>query len=158
MKILIMLFPILFFITSCSRNDYSRDYTYGGDGLIHDTKTKKLYSGKIIDTTDTFIMEVDVKEGKKNGLYKIYDLKGNKHMQGSMKDNLNEGKWVYFYSNGQVESEGVFINDMAEGRWIFYYPNGIKCEEGDFAKGLRNGKWIFYDTLGNVDSLIVFTD
>lgn len=154
MKILICLLPMLLILTSCGRNEYSRSYNYGSDGLIHHSKTGQLYSGKIIDTTDTFIMEVDVIDGKRNGEYKIFDLKGNKHIQGTMKNNLNEGAWKYFYPNGKVESEGVFINDRPEGRWVFYYPSGIKSEEGDFLKGARNGTWIFYDTLGRVDSTL----
>jgi len=157
-KILLIVVTFFIIFTSCTNNDYSRNYKYGKDGLLYRTGTDKLYSGKIIDTTDTFIMEVDIVNGKKNGIYKIFDLSGNVHIHGYLKDNVNEGEWKYFYPNGQVESEGMFENDKPEGKWVFYYQNGIKSEEGNFFKGIRTGTWTFYDTLGNRDSSVLISN
>lgn len=157
MKIVIIFLPALFILTSCNRNSYSRDYTYGNDGLIYKTETKELYSGKITDTTSNFILVTEVKNGKRNGEFIIYNLSGNKYIHGYMKNNMNDGKWEYFYPDGIIESEGVFISDKPEGRWTFYYPNGLKSEEGNFSQGVRVGQWTFYDSTGRVDSSITFT-
>lgn len=127
------------------------------NGLIYQQKSEKPYTGIIIDTLDNKIMEYNVKDGFKNGLFKISRLGGKIEMAGNMIDDKNEGEWKYYFPNGQLESIGNFENDKPSGKWIFYYATGNKKEEGKFKEGKREGKWIEYDSTGIVKNFINFS-
>jgi len=127
------------------------------NGLIYQQKSEKPYTGIIIDTLDNKIMEYNVKDGFKNGLFKISRLGGKIEMAGNMIDDKNEGEWKYYYPNGQLESVGNFKNDTPSGKWTFYYQTGMKKEEGKYNKGIRDGKWIEYDSTGKVINDTIYT-
>ncbi len=142
--------PLLFIFCSCSIDEQSGiDYRVGKDGLIYNTTTNKLYTGRIVDTTEV-IIEIEIVDGKKNGKFTTYYLNGNIEKQGLIKNNENEGEWKYFYEDGTIESVGHFQEDKPEGRWKFFHKNGIKREEGNFKNGKRSGRWIIYDEKGEV--------
>ena len=153
LKILI-LFSFLFFITSCNeknaRISKSNILIEKRDGLIYKQKSDKPYTGIIIDTVKNKIMEYEVKDGLKNGQFKISYLNGKVEIVGDMTNDKNEGEWRYYYPNGQLESVGNFKNDTPSGKWTFYYETGIKKEEGNYQEGKRDGKWVEYDSTGKV--------
>ena len=151
----LVLFSFLFFITSCkheknTRISKSNILIEKRDSLIYKQKSDKPYTGIIIDTVKNEIMEYHVKNGLKEGQFKISNLNGQVEMIGNMINNKNEGEWKYYYPDGQLESIGVFKNDTPSGKWIFYYATGIKKEEGNYQEGERDGKWIEYDSTGKV--------
>ncbi len=126
------------------------------DGLIYKQNSNKPYTGIIIDTINEKVMEYYVKDGLKDGRFKISDLNGRVEMAGNMVKDKNEGEWKYYYPNGKIESEGNFSNDTASGDWSFYYETGIIKEEGKYVKGKRDGKWTKYDSTGRISQFITF--
>ena len=150
-----LLFFFLLLISSCKnekkiRISRSNVLIKKKDGLIYKQKSDIPYSGIIIDTLNGRIMEYNVKNGLKNGLFKVSHLNGQIEMIGNITNDKNEGEWKYYYPNGQLESVGDFKNDTPSGKWAFYYGTGKKKEEGKYISGKRDGKWIKYDSTGKV--------
>lgn len=148
-----ILLSLLSLISSCkneknARVSKSNILIEKRDSLIYQQKSNKPYTGIVIDTLNGKILEYNVKNGLKDGPFKISGLNGKIEMAGNMVNDRNEGEWKYYYPDGQLESAGGFKNDTPSGKWIFYYPSGVKKEEGNYFKGLRDGKWIGYDTTG----------
>ncbi len=119
------------------------------DGLIYALSDSIPYSGLIKDTISGKIIEYEVVNGKKNGVFKTYYKNGILEMMGTIENNLNQGKWSYYYPSGNIESEGYFKDDLPTGLWKWYHENGNLREEGTFEKGNREGKWILYDLNGD---------
>lgn len=159
---ILFLFSLLFLIPSCknekdTRISKSNILVEKREGLIYKQKSDKPYSGIIIDTVNNKIMEYYVKDGLKNGRFKISHLNGQIEIVGNMINDKNEGEWKYYYPNGQLESVGVFKNDTPSGEWTFYYATGVKKEEGKYLEGKRDGKWVEYDSAGKIKNYINFT-
>lgn len=128
------------------------------DGLLYLIGDNSVFTGKIVDTLYNKVLEYEVVEGKKNGIFKLSALNGKIEMVGKIVDNLNEGEWKYFYANGQLESIGKFERNLSEGKWIWYYENGHVRETGHFKSGKKDGFWTIYDENGNVTRKIYFKD
>ena len=161
LKVIIFL-SFLIFILSCNSKKNvpaarSNILIEKKDGLIYKQKSEKPYTGIIVDTINNKITEYNVKDGLKNGRFKISYVNGQVEMEGNMLNDKNEGEWKYYFPNGQLESIGNFENDKPSGKWIFYYATGNKKEEGKFKEGKREGKWIEYDSTGIVKNFINFS-
>jgi antitoxin component YwqK of YwqJK toxin-antitoxin module len=158
---IISIFPVLlvFLITfsSCIKNvDENISSASQERGLILDETTNKPFTGKVVDTLSSRILEYQVKDGLKNGKFIISFLNGTTEVSGMIKDNKNEGKWSYYYSDGKIESEGFFKNDLPNDKWTWYFPNGNKKEEGDYSKGKREGLWKIYNEDGTIKEEVLF--
>ena len=127
------------------------------NGLIYKQRSEKPYTGIIVDTLNGKIMEYYVKDGLKNGPFKISGIDGNVEISGNMINDKNEGEWRYYFLNGKLESVGDFKNDTPSGKWTFFYRTGIKKEEGEYKNGKRDGKWIEFDSLGKVNNYTFFS-
>jgi antitoxin component YwqK of YwqJK toxin-antitoxin module len=142
-------------LTSCGHYKSKYAYRFGTDGLIYFAHNDKLYTGTVLDTADV-IIQFQVVNGKKNGLFKTSYLDGQIEKSGYVYNNDNEGEWKYYYPDGQIESEGYFNNNLPEGNWISYYENGNKKSEGKYMKGQQHGVWIYYDKNGNITLEIIY--
>lgn len=146
-----------FILTSCGNYNSKYDYRWGNDGLIYNINNDKLFTGNVRDTSNV-IIEFQVVNGKKNGLFESYYLDGQIEKSGFILNDNNEGLWEYYYPNGQLESEGNFDNNLPEGKWISYYSNGNKKCEGSYKQGKQDKVWIYYDGEGNVINMIIYED
>ncbi len=155
----IIIILLLLFFPACQNKKASggKNLIEKRNGLIYKQNSDTAYTGLIKDTTKNVIFEYYVKQGLKNGEFKISELNGQTIMIGNMVKDKNEGEWKYFYPNGQIESIGNFANDQPNGKWIFYFETGKKKEEGIFVNGVRTGKWIEYDSAGAIKDYKNFT-
>jgi antitoxin component YwqK of YwqJK toxin-antitoxin module len=144
------LFMSLLLMISCGDEKPPNNLIEKRNGLIYKQRSDTPYTGIVKDTVKKKIMEYYVKEGLKDGRFKISRLNGQVEMVGNMVKDKNEGEWDYYYPNGQPESKGNFINDTPSGKWTFYYETGIKKEEGEYKNGEREGRWVEYDSTGRV--------
>ena len=144
-------------LTSCGTYKSRYSYRFGNDGLIYNSHNDNLFTGTVLDTADV-VIEFQVVNGKKNGLFKTTYLNGQVEKLGYIINNDNVGKWEYYDPDGQLESEGSFQNDAPEGRWVSYYRNGNKKCEGNFKKGKRENEWIYYNEKGEVINVVIFRD
>lgn len=117
--------PELFFI------DLYREY--------HPDGSEKLVGGK--------------KNGKKQGIFREYDQKGNivngylyeddKIIAEGIIDAKGnyEGDWKYYYLTGELKAEGKYVNGVKDDEWIYYHRNGKQEQKGKYKKGEPTGFW-----------------
>jgi uncharacterized protein len=102
------------------------------------------------------------KEGKKHGVFREFDEKGNitagfifdentKAGEGMM-DTLGrkQGAWRWFYPDGTVRSQGSYKDGKREGSWTFFYPSGKTEQQGSYKEDLATGAWKWYYSNGTV--------
>ncbi len=155
--IILLLFTASFLLTSCGNYNSKYAFRFGDDGLIYFAHNDKLFTGTVRDTANV-IIQFQVINGKKYGLFKSTYLNGQIEKSGFILNNKNEGLWEYYYPDGQLESEGVFENNKPEGKWTSYYGNGNKKCEGIYKDGKEEGVWIYYDEEGNITYKIIYQD
>ena len=146
------LVPVLlvFLLFSCSpkKNDKSRFSIK--DNIVYRNDSNKPFTGLVKSKAEGKNFEYYVKDGLKNGEFKITFENGNLIMKGNIVNDKNEGKWVYYYPSGELESEGNFKYNKPDSIWAWYFPSGKVKEKGIFVNGLRDGNWKMYDEFGNV--------
>jgi len=69
---------------------------------------------------------------------------------GEVKDGKKNGLWKCYYADGKLQTEGGYLNDLKQGVWKLYHANGTLAGEGTFEKDHEKGKWKFYDEEGQL--------
>jgi antitoxin component YwqK of YwqJK toxin-antitoxin module len=141
---------LVFLLFSCSLKKIDKSGYSIKNNIVYSNDSNKPFTGLIKSKAEGKNFEYYVKDGLKNGEFKITFENGNLIMKGNIINDKNEGKWVYYYSSGELESEGNFKNNKADSIWTWYYPSGKIKEKGNFVNGLREGNAKMYDELGNV--------
>jgi antitoxin component YwqK of YwqJK toxin-antitoxin module len=148
MKRSLQILMLSFLMLSCAHKENSPFYIKSG--LIYSSKTNQLYSGLLKGKTNQNYVEYDVKNGVKNGSFKLFTLQGKLIVKGQIEQNRNIGKWEYFYQGGELESTGFFTDDKPSGIWCWFYQKGKLKEAGKFIKGQRDSVWVVYDEQGQI--------
>lgn len=143
-----ILFMLLVVFTACSHKKEDNSI-YIKNGLIYKEGENIPFTGFISDTVDNKILQYEVKDGYKNGEFKIISISKKLLMHGEIKMNKNEGVWNYFYESGELESKGSFKNDLPVDEWKWYYPNGTLKERGSFSFGKKDGEWLRFGESGD---------
>jgi antitoxin component YwqK of YwqJK toxin-antitoxin module len=100
-----------------------------------------------------------------NGRYKIFADNGTIILEGDVTNGNRTGIWNSYYSNGKLSEEGIYENTQykvrnnwdtagiqkvvnGNGNYISYYADGKAMYEiGEIKNGLREGVWkLFYQT------------
>jgi antitoxin component YwqK of YwqJK toxin-antitoxin module len=93
-------------------------------------------------------IEINYKEGKKEGVQTSWDEKGNKRLEVNYKNGKSEGLLTTWYENGQKKGEVNYENGKLQGVGITWHENGKKRSElnynrkknGLFTEWYENGK------------------
>jgi antitoxin component YwqK of YwqJK toxin-antitoxin module len=146
------LVPVLlvFLLFSCSPKKNDKSGFSIKDNIVYRNDSNKPFTGLVKSKAEGKNFEYYVKDGLKNGEFKITFENGNIIMKGNIVNDKNEGKWVYYYPSGELESEGNFKYNKPDSIWAWYFPSGKVKEKGIFVNGLRDGNWKMYDELGNI--------
>ncbi|MDR3610188.1 MAG: hypothetical protein P4L27_06465 [Ignavibacteriaceae bacterium] len=141
---------ITILLVSCSPKRIDKLGFSVKNNIIYRNDSNIPFTGIIKTKTEGKYFEYSVKDGLKNGLFKISFENGNPIMVGNIVNDKNEGKWLYYYPSGQLESEGNYVHNKSDSTWTWYYPSGKIKEKGKFVNGLREGSSKMFDELGNV--------
>lgn len=96
------------------------------DGADVKVKEKELYeNGKVR-------MEGAIKDGKRDGIWKVYFDDGKLWSEGTFTNGKRNGEAKNYFPNGKLRYEGFFTDDKKSGHWKFYGENGTLLEEKDF--------------------------
>jgi antitoxin component YwqK of YwqJK toxin-antitoxin module len=137
-------------LVSCSPKKIDKNGFTIKNNIVYRNDSNAPFTGLVKSKTEGKNFEYYVKDGLKNGEFKITFENGNLIMKGNIFNDKNEGKWAYYYLSGELESEGNFKHDKPDSIWVWYFPGGKVKEKGIFVNGLREGMWKMYDELGNV--------
>jgi antitoxin component YwqK of YwqJK toxin-antitoxin module len=79
--------------------------------------------------------EVFYKNGKPDGVAKVYYRNGQLKRETEFVNGVQRGKCVGYYENGKIASEEIYDDTKLEGHAKYYDATGKLKWEADFAKG-----------------------
>lgn len=147
-------------ILSCTPDDIKDKKEWNlvfRDGLLYsDSLTTEPFSGYYKGKVMGKSIEYEVVDGKRDGIFILYNENGFVETLGYLKKNKNHGEWKYYYPNGELESIGIFYDDKPDSVWNWFYMNGLLMQEGIFKSGKREGEWKHFDDFGNLTLILKY--
>jgi len=102
--------------------------------------------------------KVPFKDGKVNGVSKLYYPSGKLASVATFKNGKVEGVQKDYYENGNLKRELPHKNGIINGIVKEYYPNGKLKIESSQKNALPDGVSKFYDENGKVIEQVMFKD
>ena len=81
-------------------------------------------------------MELNFKDGKKDGLWVLWHENGKKRMETNWKDGKEEGLKVGWHENDKKEREFNYKEGEPDGLWTVWWKNGQKQSETIWKDGI----------------------
>lgn len=85
------------------------------------------------------------KNGKLEGLKKVFYKNGTLAETTLFKNGLKNGKYVKYAENGQLLEELFYLNDELHGEAIYHDGTGNINQKGQYKKGIRKGIWTVFE-------------
>lgn len=95
-------------------------------------------------------------DGKKNGLWMLYDDKDRLEECGVYIDGKQSGAWNVFNEDGTLNSCGMYENGKREGPWIIYYSSGKINSKGMMKNDEQYGEWKAWNEDGSFKKNIIY--
>ena len=113
------------------------------------------------DTTGTAARAVDARraataDSLKDGHHLYKDKAGRPLMEGDMRNGQRNGVWTSYLPNGRVQSRNVYEDGVLHGISTVFHENGVLYYSGAQRKGKPFGEWKFYDEQGVLARTVVY--
>ncbi len=115
-----------------------------------DDKKHLLYEK--FDDSGNLKESIEYKNGKMNGLRKLYDS-GKLYSIETRKDDKFDGPYTSFYPNGKKRMEGQYRQDVLTGEVRVYYPSGALKEIVTFRDNQEDGPFTEYYENGHIKAI-----
>ena len=133
MKNFLIISQIAFLLFSCAPKEIEKV-----EGTFDDGKPKYVCVYHNIDGADVKVKEKELYEN------------GKVRMEGTIKDGKRDGVWKVYFEEGTLWSEGTYTIGKRNGEAKNFFPNGKLRYEGFFTDGKKSGHWKFYDEAGKL--------
>ena len=138
------------------------------EGMVQKHSNSERVSPPISKTSTEIIEEVVIpsvedkdenilKDGKKNGVEKIYKENGQLNIETTYVDDKKNGVQKY-YHKGQLSSETTYVDDKKNGVEKFYKENGQLNIETTYVDDKMNGVEKHYEENGQLSSETTYVD
>lgn len=152
----ILIFGIILF-ASCSKEctkyvkggETENGYVLNQENIYPDCSDTANYLHKAFYHNGTIAHIVEIKNNKKEGLYKSFGIIGNPKIIGEYKNGKMYGLWK-FWTDDSSYHEKTFINDTIKGKTIEKHSNGV-IVYGQYENNKEHGQWVWF----NKDSVIL---
>jgi antitoxin component YwqK of YwqJK toxin-antitoxin module len=104
----------------------------------------KYYNGNILSSVEVY------RDGKKEGITKIYSKNGNLIEEIPYKNDKVDGVMKKFLENGKLYSEISYKDGIQDGPYLFYEGNPKPVISGKYVAGKKEGDWEITDEKGNL--------
>lgn len=120
------------------------------DGLYY--AGDQLYTGEYTEyyADGTLKMQMNLLDGKEDGVVMIYFTSGLKKEQRSYKNGLKDGTWLTWDENQNLTAEANFKDGLKHGHWYVWDANGNKRYDINYENGQKSGDWFMWDENGNL--------
>jgi YD repeat-containing protein len=149
-RLIAILLTLTLAFSSCTRVKYE----YFDDGSVKsavsyrfgkENGTCKYY---FINQPHPLKIEMEMKNGQKNGPFVKYYINGKLESRCTYKDDLIEGTEETYHIQGYKTSVVNYLHGKKHGPYVLYYPNGEIVEQGGFYEDLFDGEWKYFDDRG----------
>ena len=96
-------------------------------------------------------LEVEYKNGKRDGIARFYYLNGNVMAKGNYKDDKKDGLSEFYVENGKILRKINYKNGIYNGEYTEYFENGNPLLRGILQNGKSVGNFEFYSENGKLE-------
>lgn len=127
------------------------------DGLYYNNQGK-LYTGTNFEFYSDSVIHVsmELKDGKPDGLTKIYFENGNLEEIRSLKMGHMDGKWEKWNIQNVKTAEANYSDNKKDGKWYIWDENGTLRYDMTYKDGVKAGTWLMFDEKGILKSKKVY--
>lgn len=91
-----------------------------------------------------------------NGHVRKLGPDGRLLLEGDMLDGKRTGLWTSYTADGRVKSRGEYRDGAQEGLATVFHDNGALYYTGRYLRGEQVGEWRFYDRQGNLVRTVAY--
>jgi antitoxin component YwqK of YwqJK toxin-antitoxin module len=115
----------------------------------------EIYNGRIIDYYYSGRIQGEgiLKNGKLEGLRKMYYQNGNLSVERYYTNSISNGLEKEYYEDGTLKQKGLIINGKEDGIWEKYFPNGQVKQRTNLKNGIVDGESTIYYSTGKILSV-----
>jgi antitoxin component YwqK of YwqJK toxin-antitoxin module len=84
----------------------------------------------------------------RNGHQQVRDPNGRLLMEGDVRNGKRHGLWTSYHPSGAVQSRNEYRDGVLHGLTTTFRPNGALLYRGQNANGHPVGSWEFHDEVG----------
>lgn len=149
-KITTLLLLAILILSSCAKVKYE----YFDDGSLKSAipyrfgKEHGLCKYYFINAPHPLKIEMEMKNGKKQGQFVKYFINGKLDTRCTYQDDLMEGVEEKYDIQGYKISSIQYLHGKKHGVSTLYYPDGEIIEQGSFYEDLYDGDWSYFDDRG----------
>ena len=123
------------------------------NGLYYKKFTDVPFSGKITGRSDGYY-----KDGKENGLWRLYNKNGQLTHKTEYKDGKIHGFYKVYYENGKLNTQLNYKNGNLHGLVKVFFENGQLLLKGYYKDGKENGLWENFNVDGTLQKTDIYKD
>ena len=97
------------------------------------------FTGTYIETGRSFL-EVEYKNGKRDGAAVFYYKNGNTMAKGNYKDDKKDRVWEFYTEDGKLERKVTYKNGLYDGMTTEFFKSGKINRTSNYVQGINNGK------------------
>lgn len=138
----------LLFFTSCKKQKITKYYPNGNiksEYIIRDGKANGML--KMFYLSGKIEYEVNIKNGLREGVEKSYYENGNLHFTGVCKNDKEQGWYYYYDKNQKLDSTIEYVLTKSESFFSSYMNDSIPDSE----KESMSNRYLVYDKKGKLD-------
>ena len=109
------------------------------------------FTGTYIETGRSFL-EVEYKNGKRDGAAVFYYKNGNTMAKGNYKDDKKDRVWEFYTEDGKLERKVTYRNGLYDGMTTEFFKSGKINRTSNYVQGIKNGKEKEYYVSGRVQN------
>ena len=115
----------------------------------------EIYNGKFIDYYYSGRIQGEglIKDGKLDGLRKMYYPNGNLSVERFYTNSISDGLEKEYYEDGTLKQKGFFIDGKENGIWETFFPNGQVKQKTHLKNGIVDGETTIYYSTGKILSV-----
>ena len=103
--------------------------------------------------------EIHYRFGKEHGMMTYFNEHyGGKSLEVNMKNGKKNGKLTRYFFNGNLEAVAYYINDVIDGQELIYDMNGALILETNYKSGVKDGPYFSWHTKGMHKEIGAFLD
>lgn len=113
---------------------------------------KKLYTGLVKEYDDNGALKsgIWISNGLLDSISTFYFPSGNKQEQRSYSQGKKHGLWIIWDANGTKTAEARFTDGKKDGFWYVWDEKGTKRYEMFYTAGEKRGVWFIWDSNGKL--------